>query len=73
MEPRLYSLVKYDFNSLPESWRKEHPTNLYEGIVFVYFGEIPNMKGHCYVQDIKTGKGYIFHPFNVIELNEEEI
>lgn len=69
---RQFSLVKYDWNSLPKEWT-EIKTNPYEGRTFIVLGEIPNMPGHCFCQDIDTGKGYIFHPESIIELTEEEV
>jgi hypothetical protein len=71
MKIRKLSLVKYDYDSLPEQWKKEH-TDLYKNQVFCYIGIIPNMPGHSYCQDIKTGKGHIFHPESLKELTEEE-
>lgn len=65
-------LVKYDYNSLPEEWKKDNP-NLFEGVVFACFGEIKTMNGHSYCQNIKTGIPVIIHTDNLIELTEEEL
>jgi hypothetical protein len=44
-----------------------------ENGVYVYFGEIPNMPGHCIVADHKTGKIYSgFHTENFTELKKDE-
>ena len=73
MEPlKFLTLVKYDCSSYPESWKKNNP-NPYEGVSFVYFGEIPQMPGHSYVQEIKNGKPHIFHTENLIPLTEDEV
>jgi hypothetical protein len=72
MKPRQFALVKYNWDSFPIEWR-ERNENKFEGFVFCYLGDIPNMQGHSYVQDINTGLGYIFHPSSLIELTEEEV
>lgn len=65
-------LVKYDYNSLPEEWKKDNP-NPFEGFVFACFGEIKGMIGHSYCQDIKTGLPVILHTDNLLELTEEKL
>ena len=71
MELKFLTLVKYDYNSLPERW-KESNENIYKGMTFVYFGEIPQMPGHSYVQEIKTGKPRVFHTESLLPLTDEE-
>lgn len=66
------SLVRYNYDSLPKDFKKE-TSNPFEYFVFCYLGDIPNMGGHSYVQDIKTGKGYIFHTENLVEINKDEL
>ena len=45
-------------------FKKEHP--------YIYFGEIPNMPGHCIVMDHGTGKFFSgYHTEHFIEINEE--
>ena len=68
---KFLTLVKYDYDSMPEWWKKDNG-NDYFGVTFVYFGEIPQMPGHSYVQEIKTGKPRVFHTENLIPLTEEE-
>ena len=69
--PRQYSLVSFDFSSMPSEWHEKYPFKP-EG-VYVYFGEIPNMKGHCVVADHKTGQIYSgYHIDNFVELDEDE-
>ena len=59
------SIVKYNYKSLDKKWRKNNPKP-FKGMAFIYFGEIPNMEGHVYCQDVKTGKPYILHSENII-------
>jgi hypothetical protein len=74
---RYLSLVKYDYDSFPEDWKKKNP-NIYEGFTFCKIGEIPNMPGHCLCLRISGnpltphGEIYIFHPEDLIELTEDE-
>jgi hypothetical protein len=69
--PRQYSLVKFDFESIPEKYHSEYTFTNKD--VFLFLGEIPNMPGHCALVDNKSGlvlSGY--HTSNFIELSEEE-
>jgi hypothetical protein len=70
-KPRKLSLVKYDYDSNPKEWKEKNP-NAYEDYVFCYLGDIPNMPGHSYCLDLKTGKGYPFHTEDIKELTEDE-
>lgn len=45
--PRQYSVIRE---------RKEYPPMFKPGQTFIFFGEIPNMEGHCIVMDQQTGK-----------------
>jgi hypothetical protein len=65
-------LVKYDYESLPENWRRNNP-NPFKDQIFALIGEIENMPGHSYLQNIKTGIPIILHTDNLIELNEDEL
>jgi hypothetical protein len=74
-KPRLYkalTLVKWDYESFPEEWKKENP-NPYENMTFIWFGEIHNMKGHSFLQCLETGKPFILHTDELLPLSEEEI
>src|SRR5205085_2323894 len=44
-KPRQYSLVRFLFDNLPTEYHSQYPFTR-DG-VYVYFGEIPNMPGHC--------------------------
>lgn len=66
------TLVKWDYESLPENWRKENP-NPYEGMTFMYFGEVNEMEGHSFLQCMKTGKPFILHTDELLPLTEDEL
>jgi hypothetical protein len=69
--PRQYSLVKFDFDSIPSEFHKRYPFSVED--VFIFFGEIPNMAGHCIVANHRTGKIYSgYHMENFVELDEDE-
>jgi hypothetical protein len=69
--PRQYSLVRFNYTSLPVKFHKKYPFHK-EG-TYIFFGEIPNMKGHCVVADHKTGQIYSgYHTENFVELSDEE-
>jgi hypothetical protein len=75
-EPRLMSLVKlqdWSRDNLKESGQKpDYP--LLKETVFVYMGEIPNMRGHCVVYGRDTKEMYVgYHTDNFVELTEEEV
>lgn len=71
-EPRQYSIVKFDFETLPKSFHRKYPFK--QDKLYVYFGEIANMPGHCIVADHKTGKLFSgYHTENFIELSEDEV
>ena len=71
MKPRQYSLVKFDFEGLDEKYHDKYPFEPDE--VYVFFGEIPNMLGHCVVANHKTGKIYSgYHIENFSEVDEQQ-
>ena len=68
--PRPLSLVKFNFDGIDESYHVKYPFK--RDAVYVFFGDIPNMPGHCVVADFKTGHLYSgFHTENFVELEEE--
>jgi hypothetical protein len=68
---RQRSIVKFDFDSLPEEYHNKFPFK--KESVYIFFGEIPNMPGHCVVCDFKTGEMFCgYHTGQFIELSEEE-
>lgn len=70
--PRQYSLVKFDFDTLEDKYHSQMPFTR-KG-VYIFFGDIANMPGHCVVADHKTGQIFSgFHTDNFVELSEEEV
>jgi uncharacterized protein with WD repeat len=69
--PRQYSLVKFDFSTLPDEYANQYPFKPNKR--YIFFGEMPNMEGHCIVMDYE-GKHFIgYHTENFIEMNEDEL
>lgn len=66
------TLVKWNYESLPKEWRKDNP-NPYEGMTFIYFGEVDKMEGHSFLQCMKTGKPFILHTDELLPLTEDEL
>ena len=70
-KPRQYSLVRFNVDEVEERHLADYPFTR-KG-VYVFFGEIPNMPGHCVVADHKTGHIYSgFHTENFVEIPPEE-
>ncbi len=66
--PRQYSLVRFRFDLMPV----EYPF-VPDG-VYVFFGDIPNMPGHCVVADHKSGRIYSgYHTENFTELPSDDV
>lgn len=64
-----YSLVIFIYD-LPEGYKNSYPFK--ENHQYIYFGEIPNMPGHCIVMDHSTGKMYSgYHTDHFEEVTEE--
>ena len=69
--PRKLSLVKFNTSRLPRGSRRKYPFRA--GAAYVFFGEIPNMPGHCVVADHRSGHIYSgYHTDDFVELTEEE-
>ena len=67
--PRQYSLVQFRFDLVPGEYHGKYPFAL--GGVYVFFGVIPNLPGHCVVADHKTGRLYSgYHTEWFAELSE---
>ncbi len=70
--PRQYSLVSFNYDSLPSEYHEKYPFT--KKGVYVFFGEIPNMGGHCVVADHKTGQIFSgYHTENFVEIPNEEV
>ena len=67
---RQYSWVRFNYTNLPEQYKNDYPFK--ESGAYIFFGEIPNMPGHCIVCD-EDGKVYIgYHTDHFEELSDEE-
>lgn len=71
MEPRQYSLVKFDDSNLPLEYRGNSSFSTKHRYLFL--GEVPNMGGHCIVMD-DEGKLYVgYHTEHFVELTDDEL
>ncbi|QDV61101.1 hypothetical protein [Crateriforma conspicua] len=69
--PRYLSLVRFDFGSVPSDYHAKYPFT--DSRTYIFFGEIPNMTGHCVVADHQTGQLFSgYHTENFVELAEDE-
>jgi hypothetical protein len=69
---RNMSLVKFDYDDVPEKYHKMYPFE--DGESYLFLGEIVNMPGHCAVVCSQTGRTYIgYHTEDFIELTEDEV
>jgi hypothetical protein len=69
--PRYLSLVQFHFDTVPIEYHSNYP--FVAGRSYVFFGEIPNMPGHCVVADHQTGQIYSgYHTENFIELQDDD-
>lgn len=53
------TLVRFDYDNLPELTKNLIGENPFKDIIFIYISKIRKMKGHVYLQDISSGKPYI--------------
>ena len=69
---RQYSLVRFRFEQLPVEYHSKYPFTP-DG-VYVFFGEIPNMPGHCVVANRSTGQLHCgYHSENFEELSDDQL
>ena len=69
--PRPLSLVRFDSSRVPSSLSAEFPFRA--GVSYIFFGEIPNMPGHCVIAEQQSGRLHSgYHTDSFIELTEEE-
>lgn len=72
--PRQYSLVKFDYDSVPTEYHKYYKKTFKKNDTWIFFGDIPNQQGHCILMHAKTKKFEAFwHTDNFIELTDEEV
>jgi len=70
--PRQYSLVRFLFDDVDVKYHSQYPFTR-DG-VYVFFGEIPNMGGHCVVANHKTGQIFSgYHTENFSELPSNDV
>jgi hypothetical protein len=69
--PRKLSLVKFKAPPVSSGSRRRCPFTT--NGTYVFFGEIPNMPGHCVVADHRSGQVYSgYHTDSFVELSEEQ-
>ncbi|TWU15464.1 hypothetical protein [Allorhodopirellula heiligendammensis] len=70
--PRFLSLVSFHYDNVPIEYHSKYP--FVAGRSYVFFGEIPNMPGHCVVADQRTGQLYSgYHTESFVELPDDEV
>jgi len=66
-KPRQYSLVKFTKDA------HQHIYPFQQNDIYIFFGEIPNMPGHCIICGHENGIIYSgYHIENFVEIDEEE-
>ena len=69
--PRQLSLVRFRHEVVPSEHHAAYPFK--QKHTYVFFGEIPNMPGHCVVADHVTGQIFSgYHTENFVEIDEDE-
>ena len=69
--PRQYSLTRFRFDTIAAEYHDRYPF-IPDG-VYIFFGVIPNMPGHCVVADHKTGRIYSgYHTKSFAELPDDD-
>ena len=68
------SFVVFDLSSVSNAIYKSHYEELFpKGKLFIYLGEVKQMKGHCLLCDLDTGRiTGLYHSENFREATEEE-
>lgn len=69
----VYTLVKFDYESLDAEYYKYYLDKFPVNEVFVFIGELKQMPGHCVVCNYRTGKiisGY--HTADFVPLTEDD-
>lgn len=69
--PRFLSLVRFRYEEMPLEWHASYPFT--DKGVYIFFGDIPNMPGHCVVADHRTGQIFSgYHTGNFVEIPSDE-
>jgi len=70
---RKNSVVVFDKDSIPSEVYAMYYAEKFEGKTFIFLGEIPNCKGHCFLADLSTGLiTGMWHTINFREATEDE-
>lgn len=70
--PRPLSLVRFRHEAVPSEYQGAYPFKRDHS--YVFFGDIPNMPGHCVVADHITGQIFSgYHTDNFVEIDEDEV
>jgi hypothetical protein len=73
-ELKINSMVKFDYETMPKQYWDDYLKTFPKDEVFVFMGELEQMRGHCILCNYKTGKmicGY--HTDNFITLTDDEV
>ena len=68
------TMVKFDYDNIPKQYWDDYLKIFPKDDVFVFMGELEQMKGHCILCNYKTGKiicGY--HTDDFIALIDDEV
>lgn len=60
------TVAKYNYDSLPDDWKKDHPVNPFEGVSFMFVGEVANMPGHGFCINMQSGAPTVLHLENLV-------
>lgn len=75
--PRQYSLIKLDPEWLTKPNLKTYGETYLKTFgppPYVFFGDIPNMPGHCIIMSRDSGKFFVgYHSDNFVELSGDEV
>jgi len=70
-KPKKLTLVRFKASGLSSKQRPTYPFK--KAGVYLFLGEIANMREHCVVMDWKTNRTYVgYHTENFVELTEDE-
>ncbi len=70
--PRPLSIVRLDYDSLPQVLAEDYDKNFNRNEGYLFLGEIPNMPGHCAVISSNGRTLWGYHTEDFVEINNEE-